>query len=104
MPEISKPTFSGIEPAGQLIVDFVHVLQKHAALMRPDSIPVRVNRHGDFDLFFQIDSDQVHVQHFNPQRIPLQIADQRRIFDRASQLDHLAVVTQQRLKLFFRDG
>ena len=70
---------------------------EHTAFFGANGITMCMDRDVDFDLFLQVDADQIQVQHFDPKRIPLHLADQRCFVNVAFQLHHLAMVPQQNL-------
>ena len=88
--------------AGDL--DFVDMLHDHAALPHAGRFAAELDRHADLDDFVLRNPREIDVDDVRPPGIPLKLADEGRLVDRAGQTDQAAPVPNGRRQDFGLDG
>ena len=88
--------------AGDL--DLVDMLHDHAALAHAGRFAAQLDRHADLDDLVLGNPREIDVDDVRPPRVPLQIADEGRLVDRAGQADQPAAVPDGRRQDVGRHG
>ena len=88
--------------AGNL--DLVDVLHDDAAFPHAGRLAAEFDRHADFDDLVFRNPGEIDVDDVRPPRVPLEVADEGRLVDRAGEADQPAAVPDGRRQGVGRDG
>ena len=79
-------SFSGMTEAGQANLDVVDQLHDHAAFAHAGRLAAQLDRHANLDDLVLGNPREIDVDNVRPPRVPLQVADEGRLVDRAGQV------------------